>query len=250
MSKNMDTDYGKGSRARILKMVDAPREKVITEINASLEGFAELTANSCWQPHSCSKKRARLDRDKEERFLPKEQQDTLQKWWFEQPTGETPNWDFTSTARIKGKDGLLLFQAKTYKDEIFISKSRIRGEVSENNHESIRVAIEEANEGLNTAFGNNSSEKFNISIDNHYQLSNRFAWCWKLASMKIPVVLVYLGFLNATEMPKPFNSEREWLECFEGEKTSAVIPYEAWGKTLLINDTPFTPLLGTIDLAL
>lgn len=31
-------------------------------------------------------------------------------------------------------------------------------------------------------------------------MSNRFAWAWKLATMEVPVVLVYLGFLNATEM--------------------------------------------------
>ena len=36
-----------------------------------------------------------------------------------------------------------------------------------------------------------------LSRDHHYQLSNRFAWSWKPASIGVPVVLLYLGFLNA-----------------------------------------------------
>ena len=35
---------------------------------------------------------------------------------------------------------------------------------------------------------------------NHYSLCNRVAWAWKLAQLGVPVVWVYLGFLNATEM--------------------------------------------------
>ena len=31
-------------------------------------------------------------------------------------------------------------------------------------------------------------------------MSNRFAWAWKLTDLGIPIVLVYLGFLGATEM--------------------------------------------------
>jgi hypothetical protein len=39
-----------------------------------------------------------------------------------------------------------------------------------------------------------------LSRDSHYQLTNRFAWAWKLASMGVPVVLGYLGFQGAAEM--------------------------------------------------
>lgn len=33
-----------------------------------------------------------------------------------------------------------------------------------------------------------------ISRDSHYQLSNRVAFAWKLATLGLPTVLVYLGF--------------------------------------------------------
>jgi hypothetical protein len=42
---------------------------------------------------------------------------------------------------------------------------------------------------------------FHISRDNRYQMSNRFAWSWKLASVGVPVVLVYLGFVGAADRP-------------------------------------------------
>jgi hypothetical protein len=63
------------------------------------------------------------------------------------------------------------------------------------NHDKIGSAIRQANTNLNLI-----SPGWNLSGDLHYQLSNRFAWSWKLASLGIPVVLVYLGFLNANDM--------------------------------------------------
>ena len=77
------------------------------------------------------------------------------------------------------------------------------------NHERIGNAIAEAAAGLSVA----TSGSWAISRDRHYQLSNRFAWACKLASLGIPVALVYLGFLNAVEMSdrgQPFRSEDEW----------------------------------------
>lgn len=40
-------------------------------------------------------------------------------------------------------------------------------------------------------------------------MANRFAWSWKLAQVKFPVVLIYLGFINAAEMGLGFNSPQE-----------------------------------------
>jgi hypothetical protein len=41
-----------------------------------------------------------------------------------------------------------------------------------------------------------------ISIANHYQMSNRFASARKLTGLGKPVVLVYLGFIRANDMSK------------------------------------------------
>ncbi len=66
---------------------------------------------------------------------------------------------------------------------------------SKRNHAQIGRAISEASLGLK-----DTMDGWNLSRDSHYQLANRFAWAWKLASMGVPVVLVYLGFLGAAEM--------------------------------------------------
>jgi hypothetical protein len=71
-----------------------------------------------------------------------------------------------------------------------------------------------------------------------YQLANRIAWAWKLASMGVPVVLVYLGFLHATEM----SDRGEWLvdrTQWEGAVRrcgSDGVPTDAWGKRLELGD--------------
>ena len=57
--------------------------------------------------------------------------------------------------------------------------------------------MSEANQALNQTLPG-----WALSSKRHYQLSNRFAWAWKLADLRLPVVLVYLGFLKANEMRK------------------------------------------------
>jgi hypothetical protein len=39
-----------------------------------------------------------------------------------------------------------------------------------------------------------------LSRDWCYQMSNRFAWAWKLAEFGKPVILIYRGFLAYDEM--------------------------------------------------
>ena len=71
-----------------------------------------------------------------------------------------------------------------------------------------------------------------------YQLANRIAWAWKLASMGIPVVLVYLGFLHATKMSDRgqwFIDRAEWENAVR-RYSSDKVPAEAWGTRLEIGD--------------
>ncbi len=81
-------------------------------------------------------------------------------------------------------------------------------------------------------------------MNSHYQLSNRFAWAWKLASLGVPVVLVYLEFLNATDMaPKQlFQSDANW-KCVLKKHGKHIIDNSCWGKPLNINGTPLIPLI-------
>jgi hypothetical protein len=64
-----------------------------------------------------------------------------------------------------------------------------------NNSGQIENALIEA-----TVAWNALGSGFALSANSHYQLSNRFAFAWKVAKMGTPVVLLYLGFLDAQEM--------------------------------------------------
>jgi hypothetical protein len=62
-----------------------------------------------------------------------------------------------------------------------------------------------------------------ISRDNVYQLSNRVAFAWKLATLGIPSVLVYLGFIGDKGMEGGFASPADWNALFE-ERANVVFP--------------------------
>ncbi|HUX02899.1 MAG: hypothetical protein WBD63_03145 [Phycisphaerae bacterium] len=60
---------------------------------------------------------------------------------------------------------------------------------SAENHERIGRAIAEAATALDRIVPG-----VRMSRDSHYQIANRVAYSWKLASMGVPVLLVFLGF--------------------------------------------------------
>ena len=53
-----------------------------------------------------------------------------------------------------------------------------------------------------------------ISYTAHYQLANRLAFTWKLATLGIPTVLIYLGFIGDTGMKDRFLSPTDWEQTF------------------------------------
>ena len=113
------------------------------------------------------------------------------------------------------------------------------------NHERIGNAIGEAATGLRLATGG----LWSISRDSHYQLSNRFGWAWKLASLGIPVVLIYLGFLDAIEMTdrgQPFGSEDEWRSVLM-DHCDGIVDQRSWGEWHDIGGTPMIPVVRAYD---
>ncbi|WP_432670549.1 hypothetical protein [Flavobacterium sp. SM2513] len=77
------------------------------------------------------------------------------------------------------------------------------------NHEQIGSAISQAKIEISKTISSIA-----ISRDNCYQLSNRIAYAWWLANQVVPVVLIYLGFLNCEEMNygnnRLFHSDIDW----------------------------------------
>jgi hypothetical protein len=81
-----------------------------------------------------------------------------------------------------------------------------------------------------------------LKADRCYQLSNRFAWASKMASLGVPVVLVYLGFLGAIEMPRPFRDHAVWESCLR-EYANGCVPKDAWNSKLMVGAMPLLPLI-------
>ena len=126
-------------------------------------------------------------------------------------------------------------EAKAHSDELSEGNRCGAGPA---NRKRIGSALKEANAGLQEATGG----PWRLSAEHHYQLANRFAWSWKLATLGVPVVLVYLGFLNAVEMTSPFGSDDDWRDALL-EHCRDTIDAACWERTLNIGGTPLLPLI-------
>ncbi|MEJ7594005.1 MAG: hypothetical protein WKF77_20895 [Planctomycetaceae bacterium] len=198
---------------------------------------ARVDATDLWAPRGlCDPDEAKLGESPE--FLSDGDRRTITGWWLAiSGRANTPNWDLVSKCHIEGKPGLILIEAKAHEGELGDDRC---GATNKDNFERIKLALSEANVAWNALLPG-----FNLSSDTHYQLSNRFAFAWKVAAMGTPVVLVYLGFLNAHEMKPPYKLLRtaeDWHGCVLA-KSARTIPAEVWGRTFHVNGTSMTVLI-------
>jgi len=248
--KNLTLDRLRGSLLRCLLLTGLPRHhtaELLTNL-VRLPNIVISSHNDIWMPRGLTDYKETTLVDSSD-FLPSDKCKVLTEWWLEKPRGaRLPNWDIASTCIIEGKKGLLLVEAKAHDKELSeAGKSKPTTSNGQMNHRHIGVAIEQANSGLNGAL-----KGWALSRDSHYQLSNRFAWTWKLTTLGVPVILVYLGFLNAIEMSdqgQPFNSYRAWDICIRNHAENFV-PDDAWEKKLEINGTPVWFLIRSMQLGL
>lgn len=236
----------KGSRLRCLMLTGQPpglAARCLTEL-VQPHGVVDSVdgKEQEWMPQGFLKPdEAKLGET--ERFLEGKHRKGLTDWWLDvKPGANTPNWDLVATSMIEGRRGLILVEAKAHKSELASAGKRDpRTENGCKNHRRIGAAIEEANTSLNS-----QGPGWRLSRDTHYQLCNRFAWSWKLASMGIPVVLVYLGFLNADEMPNPFPSAGAWCDAVR-EYSNGIVPDGVWESKVMVGDTPIYPIIRSLD---
>lgn len=206
----------KGSKYSIIKLVEST--DFIDKVNDLLKGTkAKISQYDNWMP-----KRVHMDKEAElNDFLKYNFSSELQKeitdWWLHKDT-TTPNWDLISTCMIGGERGILLVEAKAHTGELDYEShgknpKKLTSEDSVRNHIKIGAAINEAKVEINTKIAG-----VNISRDRCYQLSNRVAHAWWLANQGIPVVLLYLGFLNVKDMQNGqrqiFKTHEDWEACF------------------------------------
>lgn len=237
----------RGSKPRCHLLTTGTAVEVAARLMQLAEPFATVTPENRWMPMGFADT-AEAELDKAVQLLDADRRRQLAAWWLRggRSTGMTPNFDIASTCLVGGKSGLLLIEAKAHDQELTKEAAGrvLPPEASEDrkaSHPGIGQAIEEARVGLEAATG----MPWRISRDSHYQMSNRFAWSWKLTELGVPVVLVYLGFLSADEMADrgaPFTDDRMWADLVLAQ-SRGVVPEAVWGRNWAVNGVSFVPLI-------
>jgi hypothetical protein len=118
-----------------------------------------------------------------------------------------------------GRPALVLVEAKAHISELSTAgKSASKRESpdqqkrSDENHEQIGTAIAQAMATLCKLVPGIS-----LTRDKSYQFANRIAFAWKLASLGVPVGLIYLGFigdLGISHGDDCFRTSKHWRDAF------------------------------------
>ena len=234
----------RGSRKHILDWVEAP--EFIPELLTLAQPIeCCVTSTSLWQPVSYRRPgEARLETFGPRAFPRGVAWQSLTSWWLRHTRGaNTPNWDLALSCRIDGQMGLLLVEAKANVPELKDAGKRNDPEASAasaENHEQICSAINDARVALEA-----HAPGITISADTHYQLSNRIAFAWKLASLGVPTVLIFLGFTGDTgiaDVGEPFSDEDHWQRTFHSH-LEAVCRAPLCERSIQVGPAPFWVLV-------
>ena len=235
-----------GSRPRCVLLTDGSPQQVAGRLTQlGKEAGVTVSTDDHWQPRGTRDTReAQLDKVLRggRQFLDESRRQQLKDWWlvYRKEIARTPTWDVASTCSIFGRKGLLLVEAKAHVNEL---KTRDECSASGANRDQIERAVQCANAGLSDVTGGT----WRLGIERHYQLSNRFAWSWKIASLGVPVALMYLGFLNAQEMPEPrFHCESDWHLALQ-DHARGVVDETCWDKGFEVAGTPLVPLVRVAE---
>lgn len=258
----MQLDKTRGSRPRCVSIMEGPRAEVAQRLTR-LVALPDVTVSPDhkWMPRGTPRQKpdgtwdtspadeAKLAEPNE--LLPSTEQEKLRTWWLEHSArANIPNWDIASTCRAGDKDGLLLIEAKAHEQEL---RGEERGkdlgdspsDRSFANHLRIGHAIADASAHLQCA----TNLRCAISRDDRYQMSNRFTWATKLTELGYPVILVYLGFLKATEMANPgvpFASPADWDDLVKSH-SAPLFPAQVWNREWKLHGQSFNPLIRSIE---
>ena len=236
----------RGSKPRCHWLTHGTREQVANRLTELVEPWGMVSGEDQWMPEGfCRTEEARLD--KASRLLTQKECARLRDWWLAVPhRANTPNWDIASTCKVGGAKGILLVEAKAHNEEL---NKEVNGKIlnrtaSDNsirNHAQIGGAMDEASSSLAVQ----TECRWALSRTHHYQMSNRFAWAWKLTELGYPVILVYLGFLKAEEMregkkQRPLSGHTEW-EGLVKSHSGPLFPEEVWNQKWSVNGQFFVP---------
>lgn len=230
----------RGSRKHVLDWTD--QHRFLPELLQLVKPVScRVTADSIWQPMGTdAPDEARLEQFGPHALPSSPAWPTISNWWLKHARGaNTPNWDIALSCEVEGAPGLILVEAKANVPELTEAGKPADEAASKNskeNHNQIASAIDEARRSLMSALPGIS-----IGRDSHYQLSNRIAFAWRLASLGIPTILLYLGFTGDTgiaDVGTPFADDAHWQSVFQ-QHLAAVCPLSVLSAPIDVGPAPF-----------
>jgi hypothetical protein len=240
----------KGSRLRCLMLTSMPDKQVAHFLCGLVHPYATVDTSDQWMPRGFQRpQEAKLG--EASGFLGVEHRNAVTNWWLTvHRNANTPTWDIVSTCRFcdGNQMALILVEAKAHEDELESGgKKAPKTANGMKNHDRIKIAMASANAELKKSFASND---WALSCDFHYQISNRFAWAWKVASLGTPVILVYLGFLNSLDMDHGgrtiLTSAEHWQKSVLAS-SQGIVPPAVWNQKLAIGDIPLVTLIRAAD---
>ena len=245
----------RGSKPRCHVLTQGTPEVVAARLSALVEPFARVGVEDNWLPQGFVDV-AEATLPEASTLLDAKVRVELQQWWLSAPSAaaRTPNWDIASTCTIEGKRGIVLVEAKAHEDEIIkeeTGRKAITPPVSADARRNL-MRIDWAIRDANAALASSTGLVWALSRDWNYQMSNRFAWAWKLADLGVPVVLVYLGLLRASEMTdksEQFRDAAHW-EAVVRQHSEVLFPPEVWGQRFNIKGQPLVALIQSLEIPL
>jgi hypothetical protein len=238
----------RGSKPRCHLLTHGSPDAVAAKLTALVEPFASVAPSDRWMPQGFENT-GEATLPEAERLLPEGVRIELRRWWLAVPSNNTrtPNWDIASTCTIEHKPGIVLIEAKAHDQELIkeeAGRQPIKIPVSGDARRNL-LRIDWAIRDASAALTEDTGLTWALSRDWNYQMSNRFAWAWKLTDLGYPVVLVYLGFLSADEMSdrgKPLIDDAYW-QIVVKRHSQALFAAEVWGKRWTCGGQPFIPLI-------
>jgi len=246
----------RGSKPRCHGMTHGNPKDVAARLTELIAPFGSITPNDRWMPEGFEQT-TEFEPHKAIRLLGEEHCTKVRNWWFAIFRGDlqkSANFDIASTCIVtvgnERNPGILLVEAKAHEKELRKEQGgKSLGEKSSENarlnHERIGTAIRATNEPFTRATGS----AWSLSRDSHYQMSNRFASACKLAELRYPVILVYLGFLNAKEMADAgqlIETPAQW-DTLVKLHSQPLFPAAVWNHRWTLHGQPFIPLIRSLD---
>ncbi len=246
-------EWDAGSRMHVLDWLES------TDFIAKVQKFVAPTGfvvkqNALRQPKGRADHRESVLTGSEDTFLTPVLKSELRKWWLAYARGsKLPTWDLVVGAKdASNRPGLILVEAKAHATELSsegkILSKRDTAEAqarTDANHKQIAQAIQEACDLLQA-----SIPGLTLSCDQSYQFCNRIAFAWKLAVMGLPVVLIYLGFLNDRGINEQtyFASHADWERTFLSH-TKDHYPATHLHREIATTGTPFWLVVRSLAVA-